>query len=592
MADNRLPELVVTATRTAKTVDDSLASVTVITRKEIDNSQALTVPEILRSVLGLDMSIQGGYGKLTSVFLRGTESDHVLVLIDGVKVGSATTGTTAFEYLPLSQIERIEIVRGPRSSLYGSEAIGGVIHIFTRQGKGKKQRVELSTGIGEDRTYELTAGVSGSVKDNWYSFYANHLKTDGFNARYGKTNFFGPPTFELDDDGHKNTSYSIRLGHHFTDRLTIEAQAMQADAHNEYDSSGANEEEAVQQVMGLKTDYKIKPSWEMNVTVGRSRDKRKQFGHNAIPSFFNTKRTTASLQNNFLYSEANSLMLGYDYLLDEVDSSTDFSQKRRNNQGVFLESQHQYGKTDLIIGYRQDDNEQFGTHSTGNIALGYVINPQTRFFISYGTAFKAPGFNDLYWPDSPFFVGNVKLTPEESESIEIGLKGKQKYYRWSLNAYHTQIDQMIAFTSDPVTFKGTMINLDEAKIKGIEGTLNWHKKGLELTLKGSWLKPEDETTNKLLIRRAEKTINVALAQKRGPMRLGINWLAQSHRYDDAANTQRLSGYGLWHLTGDYQFNKEWTLRCRVENLLDKSYETVRFYNTQGRFWFMSLHYQR
>jgi vitamin B12 transporter len=589
LAENSLPEVIVTATRSAQTVDDALASVTVITREDIDNSQALTLPEVLRGVPGLDISTTGGFGKQTSVFMRGTESDHVLVLVDGVKVGSATAGITAFEHLPLSQIERIEIVRGPRSSLYGSEAIGGVIQIFTRQGKGKKPQVELSAGMGEDRTYEFTAGVSGSTKENWYSLYANRLKTDGFNACEGNTSG-GCFTVEPDADGYKNTSYGISLGHRFENNLTVETHAMQATANNQYDSSGANKSDVVQRVIGLKTDYLINQSWQMSLNLGRSRDELENFGHNTTPSFFNTKRTTASFQTNFLYSDANSLIIGYDYLLDEVDSSTNFAEKSRNNHGVFLESQSQFGKTDLILGLRQDDNEQFGRHSTGNIALGYAVSPQTRVFISYATAFKAPNFNDLYWPDSAFFGGNPNLNPEKSESIEIGLKGKQADYRWSLNAYRTKIDQMISFQTDPVTFKGTMVNIDKAKIKGIDGALNWRKAGFEFNLTGSWLKPEDDTTGKLLARRAEKTLNVEIAERKGAGRLGISWLMQSHRYDDSANKQRLSGYGILNLTADYYFNKNWVIRTRLENVLDKEYETVRFYNTQRRFWFVSLHY--
>jgi vitamin B12 transporter len=249
-AENTLPELVVTATRTAQTVDESLASVTVISREEIDNSQALTLPEILRGVPGLDISSNGGLGKTTSVFMRGTESDHVLVLVDGLKIGSATLGNVALEHLPLSQIERIEIVRGPRSSLYGSEAIGGVIQIFTRQGKG----IQASVGMGDDRTYQVTAGLSGATKENWYSLYADHLQTEGFNDCQGNTSG-GCFTIEPDDDGYDNTSFSAKLGHRFGDSVTIEAHAMQAQGHTEYDSSFDNEADFVQQVLGLKADY-------------------------------------------------------------------------------------------------------------------------------------------------------------------------------------------------------------------------------------------------------------------------------------------------------------------------------------------------
>jgi vitamin B12 transporter len=581
-ADNALPEIVVTATRTAQTLEESLASVTVITREEIENSQALILPEILRGVPGLDISSSGGLGKPISVFMRGTESDHILVLVDGVKIGSATVGSVAFEHFPLSQIERIEIVRGPRSSLYGSEAIGGVIQIFTRKGK----RTEASFGMGEDSTYIVSAGLSDTTKQNWYSFYAEYLQTDGFNDCQGSTSG-GCFTIEPDDDGYDKTSFSAKLGHRFGENVSLEAHAMQAQGHTEYDSAFQNEADFVQQVLGIKADYVASDSWQLNLSVGQSLDEIDNFGNNAPDSFFHTTRTSATFQNNFSFSNDNILILGYDYQMDEVDSSTQYTEDSRDNQGLFAEYQTKLGGADLIAGIRSDDNEQFGEHTTGNIGLGYALSPNTRFMISYGTAFKAPTFNELYFPN----FGTPSLAPEESESIEMGLMGTQPGYRWSFNVYRTKIDKLIATYFDAATGNFFADNINEAKITGIDGALNWRKEGWEFNIKGSWLKPEDEATGNLLPRRAKKTLNVELAERRGPARLGISWLAQSHRYDDAANTQRLDSYKIWNFTGDYHFNKYWVLRFRVENLSDKKYETARFYNSQGRFWFVSLHYQ-
>jgi len=581
-AENTLPTLIVTATRTAQTVDDSLASVTVITREDIDNSQALTLPDILRTVPGLDINSNGGLGKPISVFMRGTESDHVLVLVDGLKIGSATVGSVAFEHLPLSQIERIEIVRGPRSSLYGSEAIGGVIQIFTRQGKG----IQASVGMGDDTTYHLTAGISGATKENWYSLSASHLQTEGFNDCQGNTSG-GCFTIEPDDDGYDNSSSTAKLGHRFGDSLTIEAHAMRAQGHTEYDSSFDNEADFVQQIFGIKADYVASDQWQLNLSAGSSRDEIDNFGNNAPKSFFHTTRTMTTFQNNFLLPNENILIVGYDYQKDEVDSSTQYLVDSRDNQGVFAEYQTQWGGADLIVGIRNDDNEQFGDHTTGNIALAYALTPNTRLMLSYGTAFKAPTFNELYFPN----FGTPKLDPEESESIEIGLMATHPDYQWSLNAYHTKIDKLIATNFDAATGDFFADNINKAKISGIDGALSWQKAGWEFKLKGSWLKPEDDVTGNLLPRRAQKTINVELAQRWKSARLGISSLAQSHRYDDAANNQRLGGYGILNLTAEYNFNKHWALRARVENVLDKEYETVRFYNTQGQFWFVSFHYQ-
>ena len=583
-AENALSPVVVTATRTAQTVDESLASVTVITREDIDNSQALTIPDILRGVPGLDITM-GGLGKTASVFMRGTESDHVLVLVDGVKIGSATTGSVAFEHLPLSQIERIEIVRGPRSSLYGSEAIGGVIQIFTRQGKGKKPSITFSGGAGEDNTYQLTGGVSGTTKGTSYSLFANHLQNDGFNDCRG-TDSAGCFTFEPDEDGYENTSFSARVGQRFGDKANMEIYALRTQGHTEYDSAFDNEADFVQQVFGLKADYVANEHWLMNINVGQSLDETDNFGNSAPNSFFNTTRTSGAFVNNFLFSDKDTLTVGIDYQLDEVDSSTVYTGESLDNKGLFAEYQTQSGDTMLIAGIRKDDNEQFGDHTTGNVGLGYSLSPRTRFLVSYGTAYKAPSFNELYYPN----FGNPNLAPEKSNSVEMGFKGKQPYYRWSMTAYHTKIDQLIATNFDAAT-GNYYANINAAKITGVDLSLNWRKKGWEFNTNFSWLKPEDETTGNLLPRRAETTAKVELAERRGPARLGISVLAQGHRYDDAANTQRLSSYGIFNANYEHNFSKNWAVRARLENILDKEYETARFYNTQGRFWFVSVHYQ-
>jgi len=583
-AENALSPVVVTATRTAQTVDESLASVTVITREDIDNSQALTIPDILRGVPGLDITM-GGLGKTASVFMRGTESDHVLVLVDGVKIGSATTGSVAFEHLPLSQIERIEIVRGPRSSLYGSEAIGGVIQIFTRQGKGKKPSITFSGGAGEDNTYQLTGGVSGTTKGTSYSLFANHLQNDGFNDCRG-TDSAGCFTFEPDEDGYENTSFSARVGQRFGDKANMEIYALRTQGHTEYDSAFDNEADFVQQVFGLKADYVANEHWLMNINVGQSLDETDNFGNSAPNSFFNTTRTSGAFVNNFLFSDKDTLTVGIDYQLDEVDSSTVYTGESLDNKGLFAEYQTQSGDTMLIAGIRKDDNEQFGDHTTGNVGLGYSLSPRTRFLVSYGTAYKAPSFNELYYPN----FGNPNLAPEKSNSVEMGLKGRQPYYRWSLTGYHTKIDQLIATNFDAAT-GNYYANINAAKITGVDLSLNWRKKGWEFNTNFSWLKPEDETTGNLLPRRAETTAKVELAERRGPARLGISVLAQGHRYDDAANTQRLSSYGIFNANYEHNFSKNWAVRARLENILDKEYETARFYNTQGRFWFVSVHYQ-
>jgi vitamin B12 transporter len=518
--------------------------------------------------------------------MRGTESDHVLVLVDGIKIGSATAGTVPFEHIPLSQVERIEVVRGPRSSLYGSEAIGGVIQIFTRHGKGKQQQWELSGGIGSESTYQLHGGVFGSSQASWYSLFASYLQTDGFNACQGSVTA-GCFTIEPDEDGYDNKSLHVRMGHRLGANGNLEAFAWRSDSNTQYDSSFDNEADLLQQLLGIKLDYAANEQWLINLNVGNGQDEIENFGHQVTRTFFDTNRTTVSLLNSFFLPHNQLFVIGYDYQQDEVDSSTAYTVNSRDNQGLFAEYKLPWARGDMIIGLRQDDNEQFGQHTTGNISIGYQLRPQTRLFLSYGTAFKAPSFNELYYPD----YGNPNLEPEKAQSIELGLSGSQSHSSWFLNTYHSRIEQLIATNFDPTTNNYFADNINKAKITGLETGYKASYQGWELGINLSWLKPEDETTGNILPRRAEKAFQLALAERRGPARLEFNFLAQGPRYDDSANTQRLGGYGIFNLLGEYNHDKNWSIRLRLENLLDKEYQTASFYNTPGRSWLLTFNYQ-
>jgi len=575
-----LQEIVVTASRTAQSINESMAAVTVITREDLAQVPTLTLPQLLKARTGLEIASNGGLGQATSVFLRGTEADHIVVLIDGIKIGSATLGTVPFHDIPLSQIERIEIVRGPRSSLYGSEAIGGVIQIFTRQA-GAQPQTEASVGVGTNRTYQLTAGTSGRAEKTWYSLNADYLSSDGFNNCQGNLNA-GCFTVEPDNDSYDNTSFGVRLGHQLTPQWTLTGQALRVDGSSQYDSPGNNNLDFMQQLWGVQTAYFANESWNMNLSLGESRDEEDNFGRSELPQeTYQTKRTVLSWQNNFTIGLDQQLSIGYDYQQDKIDSSVNYTVTARDNHGYFA----QYQTPILTMGLRQDENEQFGGHTTYNLAVGYPISTMTRLYLSYGTAFKAPTFNELYYPGFGGFpaFGNPQLQPEESQSWELGIKGTQAEYSWSWNAFRTNIDNLIG--GYPAA------NINQATITGSEGNVQWQRGGWEFYAQVSWLKPEDKLTGHLLPRRAKTSLNLGLAETLGAARLEMNWFYQSHRYDDVANTQILDGYHLFNLNGEYRFGSHWKLVGRLENMLDEEYQTVKFYNMPGRSLLVSLHYQ-
>lgn len=578
-----LPEIVVTPTRQAQTVDESLATVTVITREQLERSQAVTLPDVLRTVVGVDSVSNGSLGKVTSVFMRGTEADHVLVLIDGVKIGSPTLGVVSFQDLPVNQIERIEVVRGPRSSLYGSEAIGGVIQIFTRQGEAA-DRLEMSGGLGSHQTYQLQTRLAGTAATHWYNVQANYLQSQGFNSCAGSWQG-GCFTVEPDDDGYDNTSFNVSFGQR-VGRLNVTAQALRIQGHNEFDSAFNNETDFTQQVLGLTADMIVNDRWQTNWHLGNLRDKLNNFGQ-APATTFDTQRTTLSWQNNLWLSPGHTLILGYDYQRDTVDDSTvAYTTTHRNNQGLFAEYQIKQDHFDILGGWRYDDNEQFGSYHTGNLALGYALTPTLRLVTAYGTAFKAPTFNELYYPGAEGFpaFGNPALQPEESHTVEIGLTSHHDDYTWSINGYRTHIDDLIS--GFPAT------NLETATIVGLESTVNWRLTDWDLMSTLAWLRPENAKTGQLLPRRAEKTLNIDLSRSLGSWRVGGHILMQSHRFEEVANTQRLGGYVTVDIRGEYRFSKQWQIRARLDNVLDKEYQTALFYHSAGRSVFLSLHYQR
>ena len=576
--------VMVTATRTAQTADQSLASVTVLDRQAIEQSQAQSVEELLTAQPGIDIARAGGPGSQTSLFMRGTNAGHVLVLIDGLKLGSATSGTTALNFLPLDQIDRIEIVRGPRSSLYGSEAIGGVIQIFTRQGSDK-YRTQFQTGAGSYHLRRDNLATSGGHGNSHYSFDLSSLESDGFDARRPTSGPYG--VNEPDDDGYRNHAASLRLQHNYDNGVELDARIMHSQGYNEFDGT-PNSANFVQQATGLTVAYPFNDLWYSSLTLGETRDDYDSLSNGVASSRYHTRRQQADWQNDLSLGANHSLTLGVDFLRDKVDSGTAYTVTKRDDTGAYLQYQGKTGRHDYQVGVRSDDDDAFDRKTTGNIAWGYAISQPLRITASYGTAYKAPTFNDLYWPASAFFTGNPSLKPESSSSGEVGLAGKHDWGNWSANYYQTTIKDLIVY--DASVLPGTMNNLSEAEIDGLELSMNITLAGWNSKLDLSHVNPQDKQTHKVLARRAKDSVRLDLDRSLGRANVGVTVIAQGSRYDDAANTTRLGGYGIVNLRGELALDKHWRLKGSVDNLADKNYEIVDTYNTGGRTLFVGIAY--
>ena len=586
-----LPPVIVTATRTAQSADASLASVSVITREDIEKKQKLSVQDALLGIPGVGVGNSGGLGKPSTVFMRGTNSDHVLVLVDGVRMGSATLGTTAFEDIPIDQVERIEIVRGPRSSLYGSEAIGGVIQIFTRKG-GKGLKPFLSLGGGTYNTFKISAGVSGGDDKAWYSLSGAQLYTGGINSCLGRPfnadgiGGAGCYTYDPDHDGYSNTSGSARAGYRFDNGLEIEGNLLQAAGYNRYDASFTNNAEVTQQVIGGKVSYSPLSFWKATARAGTSADYSNHYYDQRFINRFDTRKVIATLQNDFILAEDHLLTAGFDYYKDFIDSTEAFPVTSRDDKAGFLQYQGVIKSNSLDLSVRQDSNQQFGGKTTGGAAWGYEFNEALRVSASYGTAFKAPTFNDLYYP----FFGNPNLKPETSQSVELGAKGKLVDVNWAVNGYWTQIDDMIVF--DSVSFKPA--NIAKAQIFGMETVMSTQLFGIDIKANVSLVDPrnmEDGSNRQnILPRRAQQMAQLDLDRRFDKFRVGLIVNQEGRRYDDLANTVRLHGFAIVGLRASYEIYPDVLIEGRASNLFNEHYQTAYLYNQMGTNLFLSLNY--
>lgn len=592
LADDHAADLspvVVTATRTPQTADDSLSSVTVITRQDIDRLQPQSVQELLVGLPGISVANDGGLGKVTSVFLRGTEAGQVLVLLDGIKLGSATTGTAAFEQIPVDQIERIEIVRGPRSSLYGSEAVGGVIQIFTRRGAvNQAPTPSFSVGGGTYDTWQGEAGVTGGLQHAWYSAGVTGLYTGGINAcrGVGAPTFAGCGTVEPDKDGYWTSSASLRGGYRFDDGAEVTGDWLRAYGDTKYDGSFQNESRVVQQVLGGSASLPRIGPWHASFTGGQSEDYSTNYENGSFAGFFDTLRNSASWQNDFVLAPRQLLTAGADYLKDHIVSDTPYPVTSREDYAGFAQYQGGFGGHDVQLSLRGDHNQQFGGHYTGGGAWGYRFSPAAHVFASYGTAFRAPTFNELYFPG----FGNPLLKPEKSRSAELGFDGRPGDWSYALNVYQTRIDDLIAFDAS-----FTPSNIDSARIRGLEAQLGWHHAGWRGQLDLSFLSPRNLTAGgehgNLLPRRAQETGRFDLDRDLGAFSAGTTVFVSSRRYDDLANTQPLGGYATFDFRAGWHFLPRWLLQARLANAFSKHYETAEYFNQPGRTVFVTLRYQ-
>lgn len=595
------PEMVVvTATRQAARANELLSDVSVIERADIEKASSVeTLGELLSREGGIEFSSLGAPGSSSSIYIRGANAGHTLLLIDGVRVGSATTGVPTFSALPLAQIERIEILRGSASSLYGSDAIGGVIHVITRKGSGPSQ-ISADVSIGSYGTREANASVSGQAKALHYSLSVGALASDGFNSINSSAN----PYYNVDKDGLRRNSAAAQVSIDLAQGHEVGVQAFYSRNKNDYD--GYYNDAAWNPVAAYDFHSKstvesyaayvknrLSANWTSLMRVGRSIDDSQDYDSPTTRSDYRTYQDQLVWQND-IRLPVGSLLLAAETLTQKVDSSATYTE-RRTIDSFLAGWSGNVGSHRLQLNLRNDRNSQFGSETTGSAAYGYQIDAAWRARVALSTGFKAPSFNDLYFPDDPAMGGgNPNLKPESSRNREIGLNYEKGPARASVTLYRNEIEDLIQWAADDPSDPYSPwhpTNVSQARLEGL--TLSGRYQWGDVSLRGSFDLQSDknQATDKYLVLRARQHGTLGFDHVLGRLSWGADVLASGARYNDPANTNRLGGYATVSLYADYRLEHGLTLFAKAGNVFDKQYELREDYSTAGRTVFVGLRYQ-
>jgi len=564
-------EIVVTA-KNNQSIEDVLQTVHVYDLADIEAAQAKSIPALIDQIAGISFRDSGGRGSATGVFLRGASSSQTIVLIDGVRVGSATLGAAALNSYPIEAIERIEILKGPFSGLYGADAAAGVIQLFTK--KGGESHGSVRASLGSDSLEEFDISFNAGDERNSFHISAHSEDTDGID----RTSILSDGNDDI--DAFEETAIAVGGKVSFGEFTSLSLNVLATDSTVDFDNTFGSdpglqtENETLSSALALNTQFSDTIDW--NITLGVNEDESVTNG--AFPSDLTTNRDTAGTELVFELSDTTTLTTGVDYYEEDIESpTTDFPVTERDNKGVFAQLTSRAGAFGVAASLRYDDNSAYGTDTNGSLALSYDINDNIDATISYGTAFAAPSFNFLYFP----FFGNPDLLPEESESFEVKLQGNAGKLNWYVAAYKTDFENLFSF--DPNTFLAA--NVGEAEIEGFEASLSTEWAGWNLGVNADLLSAENKQTGIELDDRAEQTVALWASTNLGKLDLGFNLKAESDRFDRSGT--ELSSYALFDVSASYDINDKIKVFANVDNVFDKDFtvnliSAVDRFNTQGR----------
>jgi len=576
-------QVTVTATRVSTPVNQLAAEVTVIDRATLELSEGRTLVELLSQQAGLQFASNGGLGKTASLFIRGLESRHTLLLVDGVRVGSATLGTPSLDNLPLEAVERIEIVRGPMSSLYGNGAFGGVVQVFTRQAaRGLSANAKVSAGSNDFGQAAAGVGFGNAAFD--VAVQAQHTDTRGVSATNPGVPF---GNHNPDRDGFRQNAGSLRLGWRPAGDWRVELLGLQSTGLSRIDDGpGADARaELLNEIVALSARGSVLPQWQTRLSYSQSTDAYDTLASaSAFASLgvIQTRTRQASWENTTATPLGTALLL-LEHTQEQVSRpGAPFSVSEREIGALALGLNGNAAAHSWQASLRRDRNSQFGGVTTGALAYGYALTPAWQLGASYGTSQVLPSFNQLYFPG----FGSPTLQPEEGKHGELSLRYTVGEHRLRAAWYDYRYRGFISSGPQPV-------NLPKVEIDGVTLSYEGRWRALDLTASLDQTDPRNATVGnanfgKQLPRRAKRALRLGVDWAGGAFTAGATLSAFSYRYDNATNTTRLGGYGTLDLRGEWAFTPQARLGLRVNNVADKAYSTVLGYDQPGREAFVTL----
>ena len=590
-APNRLETVVTTAARSPQRLADVLADLTVITRADIERMAAASLGDLLRASGCAEMARNGGPAGTTSLYLRGAETRHTLLLIDGVRVDSQATGGPAWNNIPVSQIERVEVLKGPASAVYGSDAVGGVVQVFTRKATSVPQ-VGLGLAAGNIGIRKLDAAVTGRDGIFDYALSAALDRTTGFNATLDVPGSF---SYIPDVDGWRKHQATARLGAQLSEAHRAELTFLKSHQNSQYDASKfspLNDDHAFQDTKAMRLSWSAQWSAALHtqLSVGESRDR---YETRPSPYVTETRIRNTALTGSYRLGSSQQLNFALERTEDHLDNSgVAGGANDRAQNALGLGWLMNAGPLNLQVHARHDDDSQFGGVNTGTVMAGYAFTPAWRLVGSVGNAFRAPTLyqrGSVYGPDLSK-PGVKALDAERGHNAEIGLKFAHGDHEASLTTYRNRVGNLIIFgaAGSCGSSFGCYENVSRALLKGT--SLSGRTVLGPVTLSGTldFQSPTDASTGKLLARRAKRLATLRAETELAGWQLGLGVQAAGQRFDNAANTKLLAGYGLVMLDAGYRLNKELKLQVNVDNATNRDYQTAGGFASMPRTVVVSL----